>query len=44
MEYAIFVFFSVGFFLIGYNLGATTGYQKGIEDYKEHVEPKHIRY
>lgn len=46
IEFGMFVFFVVGFFKVGYDIGVTSGYQKGIED-KEDIEQKesnHIRY
>ena len=45
MEFVMFVFFVVGSFVIGYNFGSCTGYDQGVQDYREQIEKtNHIRY
>lgn len=45
MEFALFVFFSVSAFVIGYNVGSCSGYEQGVRDYREQIEKvSHIRY
>jgi len=45
MEFVLFVFFTISAFAIGYNVGSCSGYEQGVQDYREQIEKvSHIRY